>query len=134
LGVGFVPYSPLGRGFLSGKIKQTDDLALDDWRRNGPRFQGENLVRNLEIVRRLESLAARKRCTPAQLALAWVLAQGGDLVPIPGTKRRVYLEENAQAVTVELTVGDLAELNQAAPSGATAGARYPEWSMKAVNR
>jgi aryl-alcohol dehydrogenase-like predicted oxidoreductase len=134
LGIGFVAYSPLGRGFLGGKIKQTDDLALDDWRRNGPRFQGENLVRNLEIVRRLEPLAARKHCTPAQLALAWVLAQGGDLVPIPGTKRRLYLAENAQALTVELTAADLAELNRAAPIGATAGARYPEWSMKAVNR
>lgn len=134
LGVGFVPYSPLGRGFLSGKIRQTDDLALDDWRRNGPRFQGENLVRNLEIVRRLESLAARKHCTSAQLALAWVLAQGEDMFPIPGTKRRVYLEENAKAITVELTAADLAELHRAAPPGVTAGERYPEWSMKAVNR
>lgn len=134
LGIGFVAYSPLGRGFLGGKIKHADDLAVDDWRRNGPRFQGANLARNVQIVDRLESLAARKHCTLAQLALAWVLAQGEDIVPIPGTKRRVYLEENAQAAAVALTAGELAELNQAAPPGITAGARYPEWSMKALNR
>jgi len=134
LGVGFVPYSPLGRGFLTAKIQKIDDLAANDWRRNGPRFQGENLQRNLEIVHRLEALARRKGCKPAQLALAWVLAQGEDIVPIPGTKRRSYLEENVAAFQIELTTQDLAELNEIASRGATAGARYPEWSMAAVNR
>lgn len=134
LGTGFVPYSPLGRGFLTAKIKQLGDLAADDWRRHGPRFQGENFERNLELVRRIESLAQRKQCTPAQLALAWVLAQGNDIVPIPGTKRRSYLEDNAAALAVQLTPADLTELGQAIPPGAAAGMRYPEWSMKAVNR
>jgi len=134
LGIGFVPYSPLGRGFLSGKIKQVGDLATDDWRRHGPRFQGENFEQNLELVRRIETLAQRQQCTPAQLVLSWVLAQGDDLVPIPGTKRRSYLEENLAALAVELTPADLAELAQAFPPGAAAGMRYPEWSMKAVNR
>jgi aryl-alcohol dehydrogenase-like predicted oxidoreductase len=134
LGIGFVPYSPLGRGFLSGKIKQVGDLATDDWRRYGPRFQGENFEQNLELVRRIETLAQRQQCTPAQLVLSWVLAQGDDLVPIPGTKRRSYLEENVAALAVELTPADLAELAQAFPPGAAAGMRYPEWSMKAVNR
>ena len=129
-----MPYSPLGRGFLSGKIKQLDDLAADDWRRHGPRFQGENFERNLELVRRIENLAQRKGCTPTQLALAWVLAQGDDIVPIPGTKRRSYLEENLAALAVELTRADLTELDQAFPPGAAAGMRYPEVSMKAVNR
>jgi aryl-alcohol dehydrogenase-like predicted oxidoreductase len=133
LGIGFVPYSPLGRGFLGGKIRQVDHLAPGDWRRNGPRFEAENLSRNLEIVRRLEALAARKHCTIAQLALAWVLAQGEDIIPIPGTKRRVFLQENFQALNLELTLADLAGIDQAAPVGAAAGARYPEWSMKAVN-
>jgi aryl-alcohol dehydrogenase-like predicted oxidoreductase len=134
LGIGFVPYSPLGRGFLSGKIKQVGDLATDDWRRHGPRFQGENFERNIELVRRIETLARRQQCTPAQLVLSWVLAQGDDLVPIPGTKRRSYLEENVAALAVELTPANLAELAQAFPPGAAAGMRYPEWSMKAVNR
>lgn len=134
LGIGLVPYSPLGRGFLTGKIKQTSDLAPDDWRRHGPRFQGENLAHNVELVRRIEVLAQRKRCSPAQLALAWVLAQGEDVVPIPGTKRRAYLEENVAALEVELAPADLAELDRAIPVGAAAGLRYPEWSMKAVNR
>ena len=134
LGIGFVPYSPLGRGFLSGKIKQCGDLAADDWRRHAPRFQGENLQRNLALVGRLENLARGKRYTPAQLALAWVLAQGDDVVPIPGTKRRSYLEENVGALAVELTAADLAQLDQAIPPGAAAGMRYPEGSMKAVNR
>jgi len=134
LGIAFVPYSPLGRGFLSGKIKHVEDLAPGDWRRHGPRFQGENLERNLELVRRIENLAGRKGCTPAQLALAWVLAQGDDIVPIPGTKRRSYLEENLAALAVELTRADLTELDQAFPPGAAAGMRYPEVSMKAVNR
>lgn len=134
LGIGFVPYSPLGRGFLSGKIKQLGDLAVDDWRRQAPRFQGENLQRNLKLVGCLESLARGKRCTSAQLALGWVLAQGDDIVPIPGTKRRSYLEENVGALAVELTAADLAELDQAIPPGAAAGMRYPEGSMKAVNQ
>jgi len=134
LGISFVPYSPLGRGFLTGKIQKLDDLAAHDWRRQGPRFQGENFERNLAIVHRLETLAQKHQCQPAQLALAWVLAQGEDIVPIPGTKRRSYLEENVAALQLELTPGDLVELNRAAPVGITAGARYPEWSMAAVNR
>jgi len=134
LGIGFVPYSPLGRGFLTGKIQQLDDLAADDWRRHGPRFQADNFERNLAIVRRLEALAQRKQCKPAQLALAWVLAQGQDVVPIPGTKRRSYLEENVEALQIVLTADDLAEFDQAVPVGSTAGARYPEASMAAVNR
>ncbi len=134
LGIGFVPYSPLGRGFLTGKIQKIDELAANDWRRQGPRFQGENLERNLAIVHRLQAIAQRKKCKPAQLALAWVLAQGDDIVPIPGTKRRVYLEENVASLQIELTAKDLEEFNQAAPAGKTAGARYPERSMAAVNR
>ncbi len=133
LGIGFVPYSPLGRGFLTARIQRLEDLAADDWRRHGPRFQAENFERNLELVRRIEALARRRPCTPAQLALAWVLAQGDDVVPIPGTKRRSYLEENLGALAVELSPADLAELDHAAPPGAAAGMRYPEWSMKAVN-
>jgi aryl-alcohol dehydrogenase-like predicted oxidoreductase len=134
LGIGFVPYSPLGRGFLTGKIQVLEDLAADDWRRNGPRFQSDNLQQNMGIVRRLEGMARRKNCKPAQLALAWVLAQGTDIVPIPGTKRRTYLEENVGALQVVLSREDLVELNQAAPIGATAGARYPAHAMAAVNR
>lgn len=134
LGIGFVSYSPLGRGFLTGKIRKIDDLEAGDWRRNGPRFQEENFQRNLAIVQRLEAMAQRKQCKPSQLALAWVLAQGEDVVPIPGTKRRVYLDENVAALQVGLTAGDLVEFDQAAPVGGTAGARYPEWSMAAVNR
>jgi len=134
LGIGFVPYSPLGRGFLSGKIKQPDALATDDWRRNSPRFQGENLRRNVTLAERVEALAARNRCTPAQLALAWVLAQGEDIVPIPGTKRRPYLEENVAALGVEFSAAELAEIAAALPPGAASGMRYPEWSMQAVNR
>ena len=134
LGIGFVPYSPLGRGFLGGKITKLDDLAPDDWRRQAPRFQGDNFQHNLELARRVETLARRKQCTPAQLALAWVLAQGEDIVPIPGTKRRAYLEENVGAPAIDLTPADLAELDKAAPPGAAAGLRYPAWSMQAVNR
>jgi aryl-alcohol dehydrogenase-like predicted oxidoreductase len=134
LGIGFVPYSPLGRGFLSGKITAAEDLEQGDWRLNTPRFQGENLRRNLEIVRRVESLAKKKKCTPAQLALAWLLEQGEDIVPIPGTKRRKYLEENIQAVEVELTPAELKEIDEKLPVGMTAGDRYPAESMKAVNR
>jgi len=134
LGIGFVPYSPLGRGFLTAKIQKLEDLAADDWRRRGPRFQGENFQLNLNLLKSLEGLAQRKGCRPAQLALAWVLAQGHDVVPIPGTKRRTYLEENVAALEIELSAQDLAELNEAAPRGGTAGARYPEQSMAAVNR
>ena len=134
LGIGFVPYSPLGRGFLTGKIQKLDDLGENDWRRHGPRFQGENFEHNLAIVHHIEALAQKHKCKPAQLALAWVLAQGADIAPIPGTKRRSYLEENVGALQIQLTPDDLAELNQAAPVGTTAGARYPEWSMAAVNR
>ena len=134
LGIGFVPYSPLGRGFLTGTIRKIDDLAADDWRRHGPRFQGENFEHNLTIVRRLEALAKQCQCKPAQLALAWVLAQGDDVVPIPGTKRRSYLEENVAALDIVLSAGILAELSLAAPVGGTAGDRYPQSSMAAVNR
>jgi aryl-alcohol dehydrogenase-like predicted oxidoreductase len=132
LGIGFVPYSPLGRGFLTGRFKKFEDLAADDYRRRSPRFQGDNFQKNLELVERLHQIAAEKKCTPAQLALAWVLAQGEDLVPIPGTKRRKYLDENLGAVDVKLTAGDLARIDQVAPRGATAGARYHEEGMKRV--
>ena len=134
LGIGFVPYSPLGRGFLTGKIKQVEDLAANDWRRNGPRFQGENFKQNLAIVSRIEAMAKRKGCKPAQLALAWVLAQGDDIVPIPGTKRRTYLEENLGALQITLTPENLAEFNLAAPAGGTAGDRYPAASMAYLSR
>jgi len=134
LGIGFVAYSPLGRGFLTGRIKSFDDLAPEDWRRNSPRFQGENFQKNLDLVARIEELAAEKGCTPAQLALAWVLAQGDDVVPIPGTKRRSYLEENVGALDVEITPEDFARLEEIAPKGAAAGARYPEAGMATVNR
>jgi aryl-alcohol dehydrogenase-like predicted oxidoreductase len=134
LGIGFVPYSPLGRGFLGGKIKAAGDLEQGDWRLNMPRFQGENLRRNVEIASRVGSLAKKKKCTPAQLALAWLLAQGEDIVPIPGTKRRQYLEENIQAVEVKLTPAELQEIDEKLPLGMTAGDRYPAEAMKAVNR
>ena len=134
LGIGFVPYSPLGRGFLTGQIKNYEDLAPDDSRRNGPRFQGENFQKNLELVKRIKEIAAEKGCTPAQLALAWVLAQGKDIVPIPGTKRRKYLEENVGALEVRLTADDLRRIDEIAPKGVAAGDRYPEAAMKAVNR
>jgi aryl-alcohol dehydrogenase-like predicted oxidoreductase len=134
LGVGFVPYSPLGRGFLTGQFKSLEDLAPDDYRRHAPRFQGENFQRNLEPVRRIEEMAAEKHCTPAQLALAWVIAQGEDVVPIPGTKRRKYLEENVAALDVEITAADLRRIDEIAPKGVAAGTRYPEAGMAAVNR
>jgi aryl-alcohol dehydrogenase-like predicted oxidoreductase len=134
LGIGFVPYSPLGRGFLAAKIQKLEDLAADDWRRRSPRFQGENLQQNLNRLKRIEGLAQRKGCRPAQLALAWVLAQGQDVVPIPGTKRRSYLEENVAALQIELSAQDLAELDEAVPRGSTAGERYPAQGMAAVNR
>ena len=134
LGIGLVPYSPLGRGFLTGKIKELEDLPEDDYRRTTPRFQGENFQRNLDLVKRVEEIAGEKKCTPAQLALAWVLAQGNDIVPIPGTKRRKYLQENIGALDVELTTKDLAHIDDVAPQRAFAGARYPEWAMAMVNQ
>ena len=134
LGIGFVAYSPLGRGFLAGKIRKLEDLAEGDWRRDAPRFQAENLKCNVELLRRVERTAKAKRCTPAQLALAWVLAQGEDVVPIPGTKQRLYLEENLGALAVHLTPGNLKSLNEAAKPGAVAGDRYPARGMQAVNQ
>jgi len=128
LGIGFVPYSPLGRGFLTGRFQRPDDLAEDDFRRSHPRFQGDNLERNLELVERVRAIAADKDVTAGQLALAWVLAQGDDIAPIPGTKRVRYLEENAGALDVELTADDLRALDEAAPRGAAAGERYADMS------
>jgi aryl-alcohol dehydrogenase-like predicted oxidoreductase len=133
LGVGFVPYSPLGRGFLTGQIKRFEDLAIDDYRRNSPRFQGANFGRNLDLVKRIQDLAAEKKCTASQLALAWVLAQGEDIVPIFGTKHAKYLEENLGALNVQLTDRDLAQIEEIAPRGAVVGSRYPEAMMKLVN-
>jgi len=134
LGIGFVAYSPLGRGFLTGQIKRFEDFAPDDYRRNSPRFQGENFQKNLELVRRAEEIAKEKKCTPSQLALAWLLAQGQDIIPIPGTKRRKYLEENVGTLKVKLTPDDLRRIDEVAPHGAAAGKRYPEAAMAAVNR
>jgi aryl-alcohol dehydrogenase-like predicted oxidoreductase len=134
LGVAFVAYSPLGRGFLTGQIKRFEDFAPDDYRRNSPRFQGENFQKNLELVKRVEEIAKEKKCTPSQLALAWLLAQGEDIIPIPGTKRRKYLEENVGALNVKLTPQDLRRINEVAPHGAATGDRYPESAMAAVNR
>ena len=134
LGVGFVPYSPLGRGFLTGQIKRFEDLAEDDYRRHTPRFQGENFQKNLDLVARINDLASQKHCTASQLALAWVLAQGEEIVPIPGTKRVKYLEENLGALKVELTQNELAQLDEIAPKGAAAaGLRYPVAMMGSVN-
>lgn len=134
LGIGFVAYSPLGRGFLTGQIKRFEDFPPDDYRRHSPRFQGENFEKNLELVRKIGEIAGRKGYTPSQLALAWVLAQGEDIVPIPGTKRRQYLEENAAAADIVLTPEDLQQINEVAPQGAAAGARYPEEMMNLVAR
>jgi aryl-alcohol dehydrogenase-like predicted oxidoreductase len=134
LGIGFVAYSPLGRGFLSGEITRFEDLAADDYRRFSPRFQGDNFAKNLALVERIKQLAAAKRCTPSQLALAWTLAQGDDIVPIPGTKRRKYLEENLAAADIELSADDLAKIDAIAPKGAAAGPRYPEAMMQFVNQ
>lgn len=133
LKIGFVAYSPLGRGFLTGRFTRPEDLPADDWRRNHPRFQGENFARNLELAARVQQLAKEKGCTPAQLALAWVLAQGADIVPIPGTKRRGYLEDNIGALDVRLTKAEAARIAEALPLGAAAGARYNESAMRAVN-
>jgi aryl-alcohol dehydrogenase-like predicted oxidoreductase len=134
LGIGFVAYSPLGRGFLTGRFQKFEDLPEDDYRRNAPRFQGENFAKNLELVREVEAIAREKGVTATQLALAWVLAQGDDVVPIPGTKRVKYLEENAGATQVELSEDDLRRIGDVFPVGAAAGTRYPEAGMKAVNR
>jgi aryl-alcohol dehydrogenase-like predicted oxidoreductase len=134
LGVAFVPYSPLGRGFLTGAIRSTDDFVADDYRRKNPRFQGENFARNLELVDLVKAIAADKGCTPAQLALAWVLAQGPDIVPIPGTKRRKYLDENLDALDVRLSAEDRATIEAALPRGEVRGARYPVGMMALTGR
>ena len=134
LGIGFVPYSPLGRGFLTGRFKDQQSLETGDYRRNTPRFQGENFERNLDLLKEVETLATEKGATPGQVALAWVMAQGNDIVPIPGTKRRRYLEENAAAENVALTVSDLRRLAAAFPKGVAAGERYIPASMKAIDR
>ncbi len=133
LGIAFVAYSPLGRGFLTGQIKKFDDLAADDYRRFSPRFQGENFQKNLDLVARVEFIAKEKKCTPGQLALAWLLAQGNDIIPIPGTKRRKYLEENVAALNANLSADDLRRLEEVAPKGAARGQRYPEHMMALVN-
>ena len=133
LGIGFVAYSPLGRGFLTGQFRKFDDLPADDYRRFSPRFQGENFEKNLDLVNRVEEIAREKNCQPSQLALAWVLAQGGDIVPIPGTKHRKYLEENVGALEVEINADDLRRLDEVFPFGAAAGPRYPDHMMALVN-
>jgi aryl-alcohol dehydrogenase-like predicted oxidoreductase len=134
LGIGFVPYSPLGRGFLTGRIRSIDDLESNDYRRNSPRFQGANFEKNLHLLDEVNALADEKGCTPSQLALAWVLAQGEDIVPIPGTKHVKYLEENAKAAEIRLAPKDLERIDRAMPPGAAAGMRYPEQGMRTVNR
>ncbi|MGH9881294.1 MAG: aldo/keto reductase, partial [Pyrinomonadaceae bacterium] len=134
LGIGFVPFSPLGRGFLTGQIKNPQDFPEGDMRRELPRFQGENFKKNTELVKHIEEMAAEKSCTPAQLALAWVLAQGEDIVPIPGTKRPRYLEENVAALKVELNAKDLRRIDEIMPPDAAAGGRYTEAMMRMVNR
>jgi aryl-alcohol dehydrogenase-like predicted oxidoreductase len=133
LGIGFVPYSPLGRGFLTGQIKTYEDLAEDDYRRNHPRFQGENFQKNIDLVNKITELATEKGCTPSQLALAWLLRQGNDIVPIPGTKRRKYLEENGGALNVSLTNEELHTIDEIAPQGVAAGTRYPSAAMANLN-
>ena len=134
LGIGFVAYSPLGRGFLTGQLRKFEDFGVDDYRRFSPRFQGENFQKNLDLVDKVAELARAKACTPAQLALAWVLAQGMDIVPIPGTKRRATLDEDLDALAVGLTKADLAQIEAVVPKGVTAGQRYPEAMMKLVGR
>jgi aryl-alcohol dehydrogenase-like predicted oxidoreductase len=133
LAIAFVAYCPLGRGFLTGQIKRYEDFAAGDYRRQSPRFQGENFARNLALVRQVETIAKQKHCTPAQLALAWVLAQGNDVIPIPGTKRRSYLEQNAAAVDIQLIPEDLRRIDEAAPRGAASGERYPAQMMSFIN-
>jgi aryl-alcohol dehydrogenase-like predicted oxidoreductase len=134
LGIAFVPYSPLGRGFLTGQIKSIDDLDKDDYRRHSPRFEGDNFAKNLGLVDEINAIARDKGCTPSQLALAWVLAQGDDIVPIPGTKRRKYLEENVGALNVKLTAAELARIDQVIPPGAAVGARYAPFALQATSR
>jgi len=134
LGIGFVAYSPLGRGFLTGRFRKPEDLPDDDYRRFSPRFQDENFQRNLDLVKRVEEIAREKKATASQLALAWVLSRGRDIVPIPGTKRRKYLEENAAAVEIRLSEQDLRRIDEVAPRGAVSGERYPPQSMRSVNR
>jgi aryl-alcohol dehydrogenase-like predicted oxidoreductase len=134
LGIGFVPYSPLGRGFLTGQFKTTADLPAGDYRHNAPRFQGENFKKNLELVKKIEELTATKSCTPSQLALAWVLAQGEDIVPIPGTKRLKYLDDNLGAVNVHLSPEDLKQIDAVVPAGVAAGERYPAQAIKAIDQ
>ena len=134
LGIGFVAYSPLGRGFLTAKITSLDELSDNDWRRSMPRFEGDNFSRNVELAKRISALSANKGCTPAQLALAWLLAQGKDIVPIPGTKRHRYLEENVGALDVRLTPEELTEIDTLLPPGAAAGSRYSEPGMRTINR
>jgi aryl-alcohol dehydrogenase-like predicted oxidoreductase len=134
LGIGFVAYSPLGRGFLSGQVRDIDDLDADDFRRRSPRFQDDNFARNLELVDRVQDIATSKGVTASQLALAWVLAQGPDVVPIPGTKRRSYLAENIAAEDITLSAEDLRRIEEAAPKGTVEGDRYPEPMMRALNR
>jgi aryl-alcohol dehydrogenase-like predicted oxidoreductase len=133
LGIGLVAYSPLGRGFLTGQIKRFEDFAADDYRRNSPRFQGENFQKNLDLVKKVEEIANQKKCTSSQLALAWVLAQGEDIIPIPGTKRVKYLEENVGAINVHLTADDLAQIEKVLPKGAAAGQRYNEQMMRLID-
>jgi aryl-alcohol dehydrogenase-like predicted oxidoreductase len=134
LGIGYVAYCPLGRGFLTGRFQKPEDLAQDDFRQRSPRFQGENFQKNLDLVSRIKEMAARKHCQPSQLAIAWVLAQGKDIVPIPGTKRRRYLEENVAAAKIELSPDDLKGIGEIAPVGVAAGLRYPEHVMKGLGR
>ncbi len=134
LGIGFVPFSPLGRGFLTGQVKDTSAFGEKDFRKDNPRFVGDNFRKNLDLVKKLEDMAAARKCTAGQIALAWVMAQGSDIVPIPGTKRRKYLEENVAAVDLKLSKDDLARLNEIAPMGVAAGARYTDEMMKAVDR
>jgi len=134
LGIAFIAYSPLGRGFLTGQFKKYEDFDKDDYRRMSPRFQGENFQKNLDLVARVEAIAKEKKCTSSQLALAWLLAQGEDIIPIPGTKRRKYLEDNAGAAEVKLTPDDLRRIDEVAPHGAAAGARYPEHMMALINK
>jgi aryl-alcohol dehydrogenase-like predicted oxidoreductase len=134
LGIGFVPYSPLGRGFLAGRFKRLEDLAPDDWRRGSPRFQGENFGKNLALVDQVNALARNKGCTPSQLALAWLLARAKDIVPIPGTSSTARLEENAGAVNVHLSPAELEAIERIAPKGAVSGQRYAPGMMEMVNR